>query len=53
MLQEIEAVLDVFGDSYCNKHLLYGIIELCLVRIVPEISEMGVRELIEGRLGEG
>ena len=53
IVREIEAILDVFGDSYCNKHLLYGIVELCLVRLVPEISEMGVRELMEARLGEG
>lgn len=53
IVREIEVILDIFGDSYCNKHLLYGIVELCLVRLVPEISEMGVRELMESRLGEG
>lgn len=53
MLVEIEAVLDIFGDSYMNKHLIFGIVELCLVRLMPEIGEMSVRELMETRLGEG
>ena len=53
MLAEIEAVLDVFGDSYMNKHLVFGIVELCVVRLMPEVGEMSVRELMEARLGEG
>ncbi|MCJ1432207.1 hypothetical protein MMC27_001563 [Xylographa pallens] len=53
MLAEIEAVLDVFGDSYMNKHLVFGIVELCVVRLMPEVGERSVRELMEARLGEG
>ncbi|MCJ1384651.1 hypothetical protein MMC17_007769 [Xylographa soralifera] len=53
MLADIEAVLDVFGDSYMNKHLVFGIVELCVVRLMPEVGEMGVGELMEARLGEG
>ncbi|MCJ1478347.1 hypothetical protein MMC13_007025 [Lambiella insularis] len=53
MLAEVEAVLDVFGDAYMNKHLVFGIVELCVVRLMPEMGEMGVRELMETRLGEG
>lgn len=53
MLTDIECVLDVFGDAYMNKHLIFGIVELCVVRLMPEIGEMGVRELMEARLGEG
>ena len=53
MIMEIESVLDVFGDSYCNKHLVFGIIELCIVRIIPEIGEKGVADLLDARLGEG
>lgn len=53
MIKEFEAVLDIFGDSYCNKHLIYGILELVLVRLVPEIGEKGVKQLMEERLGEG
>ena len=51
VLSEIETgVLDVFGDSYCNKHLMYGIVELVLVRLMPELAEKGVIELWEERL---
>lgn len=47
---EVEEVLDVFGDNYCNKHLLYGVVELIIVRIIPEVADKGVEELLEDRL---
>lgn len=47
---EMEDVLDVFGDSYCNKHLLYGVVELIIVRLIPELAEKGVEELLQERL---
>ncbi|XXH04691.1 hypothetical protein Hte_011113 [Hypoxylon texense] len=51
MLSEIETdILDVFSDAYCNKHLVYGILELVLVRLMPELTEKGVIELWEERL---
>lgn len=54
ILSEIEtAFLDVFGDAYCNKHLMYGILELFLVRLMPELAEKSVKELWEERLGAG
>jgi len=37
-VKEIEEMLDVFGDSYCNKHLLYGVVELLVVRLMPELA---------------
>ena len=51
MLADIEDVLDIFGDPYMNKHLVFGIVELCLVRLVPEIGEKGVKGLMQERLG--
>jgi len=48
--QEVEEVLNAFGDSYCNKHLLYGVVELIIVRLIPELAEKGVEELLEERL---
>jgi hypothetical protein len=48
--KEVEDVLDCFGDSYCNKHLLYGIVELIIVRLMPELGEKGVEALLEERL---
>lgn len=43
-------ILDVFSDPYCNKHLIYGALELILVRLMPELTEKGVAELWEERL---
>jgi hypothetical protein len=51
ILEEIErTILDVFSDAYCNKHLVYGILELILVRLLPELTEKGVWELWEERV---
>ncbi|KAF6815704.1 pxa domain-containing protein [Colletotrichum sojae] len=51
LLSEIEqGILDVFSDEYCNRHLVYGILELILVRLMPELSEKTVAELLEERL---
>ncbi|KAI1393462.1 PXA domain-containing protein [Hypoxylon trugodes] len=51
ILSEIETgILDIFSDPYCNKHLIYGILELVLVRLMPELAEKGVIELWEERL---
>lgn len=50
MVKEVEEGLSIFGDSYCNKHLLYSLVELILVRLLPELSEIGVDELLRERL---
>ena len=51
ILSEIETgILDVFSDKYCNKHLMYSILELVLVRLMPELAERGVIDLWEERL---
>jgi len=47
---DVEEVLNVFSDSYCNKHLLYGIVELIIARLIPELADKGVGELLEERL---
>ena len=44
-----EDVLDVFGSSYMNKHLIYGILELVIVRLVPELAEKTPGELLAER----
>ncbi|KAJ2992848.1 hypothetical protein NUW58_g2029 [Xylaria curta] len=50
-LSEIETgIVDIFSDAYFNKHLIYAILELVLVRLVPELAEKGVGELWEERL---
>lgn len=51
ILSEIETgILDVFSDSYYNKHLMYGVLELILVRLMPELAQKGIIELWEERL---
>jgi hypothetical protein len=50
-IQEIENILDVFSDSYMNKHLSFGIVEAVLGKLVPEMMERGAGELLGERLG--
>ncbi|KAK4106547.1 hypothetical protein N658DRAFT_491172 [Parathielavia hyrcaniae] len=51
IIEEIErGILDVFSDSYSNKHLVYGMLELILVRLLPELTEKGVLELWAERI---
>ena len=49
LIQIEEGILDVFGNSYVNRHLVYNILELVLVRLVPELGESGVAELLAER----
>jgi hypothetical protein len=49
MLRQVEDILDVFGDVYCNKHLVYNILELIIVRLVPELGESTPSELLSER----
>ena len=49
-ISEVEEILDVFGDSYLNSHLLYAVVDLIVVRLVPEMAEKGVQELRAERL---
>ena len=48
---EVEGELDVWGDEYLNKHLGYALLELIVIRILPEIGEQRVEELLRERLG--
>ena len=50
-LQQVEEVLTCLDDTYLNKHLIFQIVELIIVRLVPELGERGVRELLEERTG--
>lgn len=42
-------LLDVFSDEYCNKHLVYSIIEVVLAKVLPEMAERSVEDLMEDR----
>lgn len=47
---QIEAdVLDVLDDQYLNKHLVYAILELILIRLIPELEEQPISELLAER----
>lgn len=49
MIRQLEEMLDVFGHTYLNKHLVYGVLELVLVRLVPEMAERTSSELLGER----
>ena len=56
MIGQVEEILDVFGDAYLNKHLVYNILELVVIRVVPELGESTPSEILSERgveLGEG
>lgn len=48
---EVEGWLDVVGDPYMNRHLVVRIVELVVVRLVPEMGERGVDTLLSERVG--
>ncbi|KAF2030638.1 hypothetical protein EK21DRAFT_111731 [Setomelanomma holmii] len=45
----IEDVLGCLDDTYLNKHLIFQIVELIVVRLVPELGVRGVRDMMEER----
>ncbi|KAF1918968.1 hypothetical protein BDU57DRAFT_441448, partial [Ampelomyces quisqualis] len=46
---DIEYVLSCLDDSYLNKHLIFQIVDLIILRLVPELGRQGVRDLMEER----
>ena len=48
---EVEGELDAWGDEYLNKHLGYAVLELIVIRVLPELGEQRVEELLKERLG--
>jgi len=48
---QVEEVLEVFGDAYMNRHLLYAVVDLVVARLLPEMRGRGVSELRAERLG--
>lgn len=49
---QVEGELGIFGDAYLNRHLAYRILELVVVRVLPEVGEKGVEELMRERIGD-
>jgi len=50
---DVEEMLGVLDDAYLTKHLVFGIVELLVVRLIPELGVKGVEELFVERVGEG
>ena len=39
MRRDVEEMLDLFADSYINKHLVVSVVELLVMRLFPEMHE--------------
>jgi hypothetical protein len=50
MAEEVEQdILDCFGNHEMNKHLIYAILELVILRLVPEMAEKTPTDLLADR----
>lgn len=47
--QITEDILDPLDDVYLNKHLVYDVLELILIRLIPELAEQPVSDLLAER----
>jgi len=45
---EVEEMLDAFGDPYINKHMLFALVDLVFSRLFPEIQEQNISALLNG-----
>lgn len=41
--EQVEEMLDTFGDAYLNKHLVVAIVDLVVVRLFPELVEQRIQ----------
>ncbi len=51
-MREVEGELDAWGDRYLNRHLGYRMLELVIVRVVPEVGVKSVSDLLRERIGD-
>ena len=49
----VDGMLDILGEKEVNKHMVYQVLELVVVRLVPEIGEVEVWKLMGERVGTG
>jgi hypothetical protein len=49
--QQVEEILECLEDTYLNKHLIFQILELIVLRLAPELELQGVQDLMEERTG--
>jgi hypothetical protein len=50
-VRQIEDILGCLDDAYLNKHLVFQIVELLVLRLFPELGEQGVKDLLDERIG--
>jgi len=43
--------LDVLSDGYMNRHLVFGVLELLVVRVIPDVATNSVGEMLDNKLG--
>ena len=48
-LTQVENVLSCLDDAYLNKHLIFQIVELIVLRLFPELGKQSVHGLMEER----
>ncbi|KAK9450870.1 PXA domain-containing protein [Limtongia smithiae] len=51
-MQGVEELLSPFENKFANKHLLYFLFDIVIVKVLPELSQMTPEELKSWRLGE-
>lgn len=49
--QQTERILECLEDKYLNKHVIFQILELIVLRLAPELGEQGIQQLMEERIG--
>lgn len=49
--RRVEEILECLEDAYLNRHLIFQILELIVLRLAPELEQQGIRDLIEERTG--
>jgi len=45
----IRELFDILGMKECNKHLLMFLLDLIVVRLIPELAEQTPKELLDLR----
>ncbi|KAG9191202.1 hypothetical protein G6011_09290 [Alternaria panax] len=49
-VRQVEDILGCLDDAYLNKHLVFQIVELIVLRLFPELGEQGVKDLLDERI---
>jgi len=49
-IRQIEDTLSCLDDAYLNKHFVFQVVELTILRLFPELGDQGVKDLLEERI---